>query len=221
MGKNAKSKKRRYKYSKQEFLTLCCDKCTLCVSGVEPSFCYGKMYIKDPKMFVSKVFKELLGFKKLMYNESYIVDYEPNSMIKLMFQETFCDSRICREYKGSIDCPETEQCLFEFTKQLKGIGATITINNKHSKTKKSKRQVYEPYPTFFCNSKFEQTIKEILNNTDEGADNANVDIEQSKTEECTCEHNGDIDQSVDNSESEISGSGKIGEEHVQNTTIYL
>ena len=219
MGKNAKAKKRRYKYSKQEFLTLCCDKCTLCVSGVEPSFCYGKMYIKDPKMFVSKVFKELLGFKNALYNEGYIMDYEPNSMIKLMFQEAFCDSKICREYRGSVDCPETEQCLFEFTKQLKGIGATITVNNKYSKHKKGKRQVYEPYATFFCNSKFEQTIKEILNNKD--ADNADVDIEQNKIEECACEHDGSISQSADSSESEISGSTEFGEKHVQNTTIYL
>lgn len=221
MGKSAKAKKRRYKYSKQEFSALCCDKCTLCIPGTEPSFCYGKMYIKDPKIFISKVFKELLGFKRTLYNENYVMTYESDPMLRILFQETFCDSRICVNHRGGSECYETEQCLFEFIKQLKGVGAAITVNNKCSKHKKNKRQVYEPYATFFCNAKFEQTVKEILNNTNEGANDGDVDIEQSKTEECTCEHNRDIDQSADDSESEVSGSTELRKEHIQSAAVYL
>jgi len=222
MGKKAKSKKRRYKYSKQEFIALCCEKCTLCNPGVEPSFCYGKIYVRDPKLFISNVFKELMEFKHALYNEYCTVSLEPNSMIKLMFQEAFCDSKICREYKGSIDCPEITQCLFEFTKQLNGVGTITTACTKSSKHKKNNRQVYEPYATFFCNSKFEQTVKEILNNNaNEGVDDADADNEQDKVEECTSKYDGVIDQPADNPESEIPGSTNVGTEYVQNTTVHL
>jgi len=223
MGKNSKSKNKRYKYTKQEFTTLCCDKCILCDPGADPSFCYGKIYIKDPKIFIKSVFKELLSFGQTLGVAGYIGNGDPDAMLKILFQETFCDSKICRGFAGSIECPEIEQCLYEFTQQLKGVGsATVNINSKGKKHKKNKRQVYEPYPTFFCNSKFEQTVKDILNNkTHEGANDGDVDIEQDKIEECACEHDGSISQSADGSESEVHGSTAGGQEHVQNISVYL
>lgn len=212
MGKKAKANKQRRKYTKYEFMTLCCDKCTLCDPDTDPSFCYGKIYIKDPKKFIKTVFKDLLEFEHALGTASYLMsNRNSDTMLKMLFQETFCDSKICRDFSGSIECPETEQCFHEFLGQITYRKKVTDTDKPASKRKKNRRQVYEPYPTFFCNTKFEQSIKEILNSKNsEGIDDGNVDIEQDKAEERSDECNTGVDQSADGSKSQVSGSAGGG-----------
>ena len=61
-----KKHKKKYKYTKHDFINICCSKCRICKEGTDPSLCYSKFYKNDPKEFIKKIFKNLLESKHLL-----------------------------------------------------------------------------------------------------------------------------------------------------------
>ena len=62
--KNRLKKKRKYSYTKGEFVDNICSMCGICEPGTDPKFCYGDVYLEDPKYFVKKTVKNLAEMRR-------------------------------------------------------------------------------------------------------------------------------------------------------------
>lgn len=177
MGKS-RTYKKRYKYTKVEFINICCEKCGLCPIGTSPDLCYSELYTLQPKRFIKVVFRNLLEIRKLSDKNGYIRLYTDNSNVEYLeylFRNAFCSANLCGKYKPGEQCDNIIGCIAAFRRQVKGYtspehynvhrSAQQTTKQKNKKKKKKKqRYVAKPYPTFFTNGNaaFLKEINEII-----------------------------------------------------------
>ena len=181
MGKKSKDKRKKLKYTKTEFQQIVCAKCRLCSSGTTPEFCYGEVYIANPKKFISIIFKNLLEIRTLA---SKISDVDPiflsDEDIEYIFTTSFCSSNYCDQNKIENGvCSYLPGCLSVFRKQLKPqTEGKLIISSRRKMSKKERRQarvkqaqssgnvvtryVPHPYPTFFCNESMKEEVRRIV-----------------------------------------------------------
>lgn len=163
-----KKHRKKYKYTKHEFINICCDKCRICENGASPTLCYSEFYKKHPKDFIKITFKRLLELKHLMGSHLHHKDYHiPDVYLTYIFKEAFCKANLCNKSTDSVykRCNNIHNCLEAFRRQMKGQPLTTfcTVSNKIKK--KHERYVVQAYPSFFTNDSdvFRKEIKEILN----------------------------------------------------------
>jgi hypothetical protein len=184
MGKRrGKSRRKRYKYGKKEFVDIICSKCQICTEDSEPSFCFGDAYRNNPKDFVHRIYPGLVEIRKWLDGRGK--EYEDNTedITVFMFKSVFCASDFCGERpKNGECCPHLGSCLQLFKLQVEGEGVLESKSSrrkkrrdKKKKNKKDKRKVYQPYPTFFCNESMKEEVHAILN--------GNYNKQQNKGEE--------------------------------------
>ena len=166
-----KKNRKNYKYTKHEFISICCSKCRICYDGFSPDFCYSDLYIIQPKKFIKIIFRNLLETKHLIienekYN-SYIYggikkpSYDNN--LKALFVKVFCSADLCGRYNSLKQCTNINMCLLDFKCQMNGcsIPNKVSVFNKQTK---EQRYIVQPYPTFFTNDneQFSKEIKKII-----------------------------------------------------------
>ena len=149
MGK--KKYKAKYKYTKHEFMSICCNKCRICYEGTSPDLCYSDLYAIQPKKFLKTIFRNLT---RVTGRDWLYTDLEK------FFIKVFCSTNICKNYKFSKKCNKLPICLNKFKYQLAG---SYNIGNLITK-KKQQQYVVQAYPTFFTNNNkaFSEEIKRIL-----------------------------------------------------------
>lgn len=163
-----KSNKRKYKYSKPEFIGVICTRCGLCPEGTNPSFCYDEVYTDNPKRFIKSSFKNLIEIKRWLINAGHqLAKNCRDDDIEYLFQTSFCDSNYCNMMPELGEkCVYFSNCLLAFKAQLKNKTPKIVPikHNKRGKTKKKQKTRYipQPYPTFFCNKNMEQEVRTIV-----------------------------------------------------------
>jgi len=188
MSKKSKLKRKKYEYTRDEFIQIICSKCGLCSSPVIPEFCYNCVYKDDPKKFTKVILEQLFDVKHWLLSAGYpSTKLCPDEPIQHILQTIFCDSNFCGKFPGEEgQCKATAGCLHSFRRQMKGIDSNLDIFNKmcnsilndtvHSnvisyqnfKNTKKQKQKYNHItivpraPTFFCNEGFKKEIGEIL-----------------------------------------------------------
>ena len=205
MSKKSKLKRKKYQYTKQEFIQAVCSKCGLCKQPVTAEFCYDGIYKDEPKKFSKVILVQLSDLAHWVSNAGYpSAGACSDETIQHALQSIFCDSDFCGKLPGEgQQCKALAGCLHAFRKQIKGTDKNlsmfnsvcnnilngITLNDKvidyqKFKTKKKQKQKYKHVvtvvprkPTFFCNDGFRKEIGEILD-----GDN---DREQDKNQEST------------------------------------
>lgn len=195
MSKKSKQKKRRKGlYTRNEFKNICCEQCMLCAGEPNPTFCYDQMYSTSPRKFINNVLKELIEIKRTVIDEGHDIsnNVDRHAIVELILQQAFCEVGVCDN--NDIRCAD---CMITFSDQLENVGLSTTSSNpkKNKKKEKEIREVYEPYPYFFCSPELRQmidnmfgTIKEDLN----GIDNS----KQNTAEGSSGDASGDINQST-------------------------
>lgn len=174
MGRKSKKKRRKLKYTKEEFQNIICQQCGLCPTGIDPDYCYGVVYKKDPKLFTKTIFKNLIEIKRWFINvgranPSLCSDED----LKYIFHMSFCGSNFCGEkpVRGQ-SCERLPECVSAFKKQLNNPNGNVypiadyrgRNKKKKRKNKKanSKRYVPQPYPTFFCNEGMQDEVRRVV-----------------------------------------------------------
>jgi hypothetical protein len=172
MGKKSRRKgtKRKYTYTKAEFMDIICPQCGLCAEGTEPFFCYDEVYKTNPKLFVRNIFRKLITETLPVAISSGILAEDDDDLEEL-FREIFCKSNFCKEYTPLDDnCPYIAGCMAAFRNQLNP-GMIISISEvrnqqrrggKKGKNKNKGRYVPVAYPSFFCNDEFRPEVNRIL-----------------------------------------------------------
>jgi len=157
-------KKKKQKYTKDEFADIICAKCGLCLDD-RANFCYV-MYKKNHARFFEHSYPKLLK-----------VGYWPHSKSKSkkLFKKIFCTSGACgKKKKGGKKCKDISSCMTFFypsaivlVRAGHGISDEMTRvlgfakrARRRKKKKKKEKFVVAAYPTFFC-SDDEQWKKEI------------------------------------------------------------
>ena len=209
MGKS-KSRKKRYKYTRAEFINICCEKCGLCPLGTSPDLCYSELYLIQPKKFIKVVFRNLLEIRKLSDKDGYIRLYTENTNVEYLeylFRRAFCSANLCGKYRMDKQCDNIIGCIAAFRRQVKGYNSPEHFNiyrsvstkaPKQKKKKKKQRYVAKPYPTFFTNGNaaFLEEINEIIYGKHEIVDcpiegqvgtSGNSNKEQDTTKELTAQ----------------------------------
>jgi hypothetical protein len=187
MSKKSKLKRKKYQYTKHEFIQAVCSKCGLCKPPITSEFCYDGVYKDEPKKFTKVILEQLFDIRHWLSNAGYPdIALCPDESIQFILQTIFCGSDFCgKSPEEGQQCKAIAGCLHAFRKQIKGLNNNMAIfkdacdnilgnsNNvidfrdfKHKKKQKQKYNyvvaVVERKPTFFCNDGFRKEIGEIL-----------------------------------------------------------
>ena len=176
MVKQMGNRRKRYKYTKQEFISICCSKCRICDSGTSPDLCYSELYTMQPKRFIKVVFKNLLEIRKLADKNGYIQLYtggKSTEYLEYLFRKAFCSANLCGKYDSVNQCENIIGCIAAFRRQVKGYNYfnvhTLLGKNRKAKSaqkpnKPQHRYIAKVYPTFFTNGNadFLKEINEII-----------------------------------------------------------
>ena len=156
----AKQMGKKHKYTKQEFINICCNQCGLCDEGTTPSLCYSKFYVKHPKKFIKGIFKDLLKRKSLI-DKNVCLQLQDVGLGRV-FRKVFCTSNLCNKYSTYKQCNDFHDCLDIFRHQINRYSTITSCIGKKSDRKQ--RYVVQAYPTFFTNdnSVFHEEIEKIL-----------------------------------------------------------
>ena len=142
MSKKSRLKRRKYKYTEDEFMLGACSFCRLCKSNTAPTFCYTGVYRDDPRRFMRKILPELMAWRNYL-NVSGIRDITtcPEDEIQYMFETAFCDDQYCRssnDTPGS-SCVNILGCLHAFRDQFNGAGnKVIRLDSRRVNTRQEK-----------------------------------------------------------------------------------
>lgn len=190
MSKKSKLKRKKYQYTKHEFVQAICDKCSLCKPPTNPEFCYEGVYKDNPKEFTKLILEQLLDIRRWLSNAGYpCIIACPDEYIQYVLQTVFCSSNFCGKLpEEGKTCKALAGCLHVFRRQIKGLDKDTAIfddvcnsilgnvsvpnnviNYQDFKNKKKQKQKYKyavtiqpRTPTFFCNENFKKEIGEIL-----------------------------------------------------------
>ncbi len=189
MSKKSKLKRKKYQYSKHEFIQAVCGKCGLCKSPINPEFCYESVYKDNPKTFTKVVLKQLFDTRHWLLSAGHpSIATCPDENIQYILETVFCASDFCGKLpEEGQECKAITGCLYTFRRQIKGLDKNIdifdnvckvitgntpansnVINYQDFKNKKKQKQKYKYVvsqprtPTFFCNENFKKEIGEIL-----------------------------------------------------------
>jgi hypothetical protein len=188
MSKKSKLKRKKYQYTKYEFIQAVCSKCGLCKSPIEPGFCFDCVYKDNPKKFTKVILEQLFDVRHWLSNVGYSsISTCPDESVQYILQNIFCDSDFCGKSPGEGEqCKAIAGCLHAFRKQIKGLnndlavfddvcktilnsadkdGNVLSYQNFKSKKKQKYKYVVNVIPrtaTFFCNETFRKEIGEIL-----------------------------------------------------------
>lgn len=176
MGKKkrkSKSKFRNLNYSKMEFIENICSQCKICKKGTNPLFCYDETYTKDPKFFMSVIYKNIIEARDWLIDTGKS-GLRPDADIQHIFQMGFCESDYCGHRPNITEesCKYIVGCLSAFRNQTNDPkGNVINLseyrgrnekNRQKTKTEKAKSRVYAPEPGFFCNEGFREEVDKIV-----------------------------------------------------------
>lgn len=169
MGKRSKGKKgRKLKYTKEEFETIICGSCNLCLIQKKPNcdFCYD-FYKQDRKKFINKIYPTL---RNTTWPDKYLIQLS-------IFCNLFCVN--CKAYKSTNKntsvCKNLVACMHAFSNQTdpvfsKSLKSSIFNKNAIAEylkigEKRKEPFVVQPYPTFFYsnNLEWEKEVQEIYN----------------------------------------------------------
>lgn len=167
MSKRGKKKGRKNKYNKEEFNTIICGSCNLCISIKNQNncdFCYD-FYKKDHKKFMNNIFNQL---KNLNWPEEGMIQIT-------VFSNIFCNN--CKFYKSKEKdrnmCDNFVVCFNDFKDQLNpvytkslnaGLFSKENLNDYLGISKKKEEPfIVQPYPTFFYSNSLEwrEELEEI------------------------------------------------------------
>ena len=189
MSKKSKLKRKKYEYTRDEFIQIVCSKCGLCKSPIVPEFCYNCVYKDNPKKFTKIILEQLFDVRHWLSNAGYpSIALCPDESIQFILQTIFCSSDFCGKSPGEEQqCKAIAGCLHSFRKQIKGLDNNLAIFNdacdnilkgiqpaknvidyQSFRSKKKAKQIYKHIatiprtPTFFCNESFKKEIGEIL-----------------------------------------------------------
>ena len=190
MSKKSKLKRKKYQYTKHEFVQAICEKCGLCKSPITPEFCYEGVYKDNPKKFTKMILEQLLNVRHWLTNAGHTsITTCPDDWIQYLLQTVFCSSDFCGKLpEEGQSCKAIAGCLHTFRRQIKGLDKNLAIfdgtcnnilgnifvpnnnviNYQDFKNKKKQKQKYKYVvqqprtPTFFCNENFKKEIGEIL-----------------------------------------------------------
>jgi len=151
-------KHRKNQMGKMEFIKEVCEgQCYICPTA-DPSFCFTRLYQKNPKMFMKRVlenFKDYWQDLVELQNEVYTSDEE----IMGLFKKTVCDTYICK------NCTATDfdiyLCLSKFTDQSGPLFKNDTYRGFEGFRKK---ETLKPYIFTHKSAKFNEEIDKILEN---------------------------------------------------------
>ncbi len=190
MSKKSKLKRKKYEYTRDEFIQIVCSKCGLCKTPIAPGFCYDCVYKDNPKKFTKLILEQLFDVRHWLSNAGYpSIALCPDDSIQHILQTIFCSSDFCGKSPGEeLQCKAIAGCLHSFRKQIKGLNSNLAIFDDSCKnilgsmmpsnniidyqrfnTKKKQKPKYKyvvaavpRIPTFFCNESFKKEIGEIL-----------------------------------------------------------
>lgn len=233
MSKKSQLKRKKYQYTKTEFILVVCNKCGLCESKINPVFCYDGIYLDEPKKFIKTILPKLIETKKWFDGIGYNnINICPDDDIQHILITSFCKSNYCGNWMGDDDkCDYLAGCLSTIRKQfsyssknndniisyqalkskykvkLGNKSIACGYSSKKNKIKKEKEPERHPTPSFFCSEGFENRIKSIIY----GNDNRKQDKIKRRAGFITRF----VDRESENTESEISGSTISGEKCVE------
>lgn len=148
-------KNNKKRYSKIEFISnVCVDKCFICSDhGLNPTFCYGQLYKKNPKEFIDAVLENYMdNWQDLisLQQSSYTSDED---MLEL-FRKVVCSTYVCKSCKASDF--DVFLCISKFIDQTE---SAESYNKSAKDTKKASPCVFT-----HKNLKFNEEIDRILEN---------------------------------------------------------
>lgn len=185
MSKKKMGKKRIL--NRKQFLNVVCNNCKLCDGMTEAAFCFDLFYKKSPELFGSNIAPRLIKIGQWPTSHNEAAD---------VFEEIFCKSGICEVSKKNNkheQCPVFNICLSKFINQLyfnipgrnlslksirKAFDKSKVLFNR--KSKKKKKFVVEPYPTFFSNGGNSEWFMEVIKSID-GDDNCQQNKDKAYT----------------------------------------
>lgn len=183
MSKKSKLKRKKYDYTRDEFISIVCNKCGLCKLPIIPEFCYNCVYKDNPKKFTKLIQEQLFDVRHWLSNAGYVnIDMCPDEHIQHVLQTIFCESNFCGKFTGEGNqCKAIVGCLHALRRQIKGTDNLIKFNevcnsilnntypnnilDYHNFKDRKKQKISHKIvrvPTFFCNEKFKKEIGEIL-----------------------------------------------------------
>lgn len=186
-----KKNKRKYRFSREEFIDVICSNCGICTNS-NAEFCFDGAYSVDPRKFNEEVIERLENAKTFFIYAGYrnISTECSDEDIENFLTETFCETNACgmsviNRIQGT-GCVNTAMCFYTLKKQLQGYnilqGASAGRRLSKKERKELKKQSYthkhvakyekpkikDPKPTFFCREGFEEEVKRILNEDNSG-----------------------------------------------------
>lgn len=168
MGQKKRRKRKNRKYNKSQFIDIVCHHCGLCGKHPNPTFCYGEIYSKNPKVFMDRCYIRLVNVGSWSEDSTTLANFTSIQE----FREIFCCSGVC-DNKYMIcnnkytTCKDILICYDLFRRQIKK--ASISYTSKKGKKRKKPKDspyIFEAYPTFFLSSdrEWKDEVEGILKN---------------------------------------------------------
>jgi hypothetical protein len=199
MSKKSRLKRKKFQFTKSEFMMAVCSNCKLCKPNTDPIFCYDNIYVENPKRFHKQIYPQLLETRHWMNGVGYgTLSDCPDADLENIIDVVFCDEIYCKNSDGKGGCIYIIGCVNGFRNQIKTRPANIKIvdNNRPTKKKKSRwkkpAKVYvPPKPAFFCNDGFREEINSIINGSNSGQ-------QSSRQESTACNKTASVGEAKDN-----------------------
>lgn len=188
MGKKSRLKRRKYQYTKDEFMLAVCGRtCQLCPANTDPTYCYDTIYKEDPKLFMRKSLNELKDIRKYLYSAGYEdLTKCPDEDLEYVIESAFCPICLSTFEPKQGTCGYIAGCVQALRKQVHSPSGKVIDLNQHRypakkknlnskwrkpKAQKRKAKYVPPTPTFFCRNSFRSEVDRIVNGTHIGQQN--------------------------------------------------
>ena len=179
MGKKSRRKRRKYKYSRNEFMLNVCSICDICLPNTNPTFCFDEMYISNPKRFMDYVLPDLMEKSNELKNINAQGGEDYENFIEFLLEDSFCAYNLCGNgTAGGANCFAKPNCLRGFHEQIANRdGRVINLDAKRKEKKKNnqqiiirkkKKKIIKIKPMFFCNDSFREEVDRIVNENNIG-----------------------------------------------------
>lgn len=172
-------KRRRHKINKSKFKSAVCSKCGLCSKGINPKFCFGFLYKKNPGKFMGNVLPKVLSQNTYL---AEVMSLDPKSISTSMiamsiFRAVYCTSGLCvgcdQEVSKVSNCivqfktQETQNPTYKMIQQTFGPKLTKKQRKALKKAKRAEaKKKHKPKVTVFMsdNEEFRAEVKRLLEN---------------------------------------------------------
>ena len=129
--RNKNSGRVKTRIARKKFRQSVCSKCQLCHPSNGMNFCYNKLYLKNPEVFINIVLPSMIerhaDLKEL--RDGKFKECETDEL--QIFKEIFCDANICQYCNGSTH-KSLEICYTAFITQTKQTGTALLTKKKQA-----------------------------------------------------------------------------------------